>query len=68
MFDSKVDSLLDVPMLDFLVDDHPNRTLGDIVDDASLSVIHLVWHAKASQYRIISSRHGLFARGKLEGY
>jgi len=44
VLDSKIDSLLDVPVLDFLVDDHANRTLGDIIDNASLSMIHLVRH------------------------
>lgn len=44
MLDSQVHSLLDVPMLDLLVDDHTDGTLRNVVDDASLSVVHLVWH------------------------
>jgi len=44
VLDSQVDSLLDVPVLDLLVDDDTNGTLCNVVDDTSLSVVNLVWH------------------------
>lgn len=53
MLDSKVDALLNVPVLDLLVDNHSNRALCDIVDNTCLSVIHLVWHTESSQYRLL---------------
>jgi len=44
VLDSQVDSLLDVPVLDLLVDDDTDSTFRNVVDDASLSVVNLVWH------------------------
>ena len=45
VLDSQVDSLLDVPVLDLLVDDDTDGTLCNVVDNTSLSVVNLVWHA-----------------------
>lgn len=44
MFDSKIDSLFDIPMLDLLVNDYTDCTLGNVVDDTSLAVIDFVRH------------------------
>jgi len=45
VLDSKVDTLLDVPVLDFLVNNHTHAGLADVVDNASLSVIDFVRHS-----------------------
>lgn len=55
VLDSEVDSLLDVTVLDFLVDDDADRALGDVVDDSCLSVIDLVWHTVDCQILFLNS-------------
>ena len=45
MFDSDVDSLLNVAVAYFLVDDNANSGAGDVVDDASLAMVYFVGHA-----------------------
>ena len=45
MLDADVDSLLNVPVANSLVDYDPNCGFGDIVDDAGFAVVNFVWHA-----------------------
>ena len=45
MFDSDIDSLLDVAVPHFLVDDNADGCAGDIVDYAGLAVVDFVRHA-----------------------
>jgi len=50
VLDSEVDALLDVAVLDFLIDDHADCALRNVVDDTSLSVVNLVWHTVMNQH------------------
>ena len=50
MLDSEIDSLLDVPVLNLLVDNNTDCALCNVVDDSSLAVVDLVWHTVQSQY------------------
>ncbi len=43
VLDSEVNALLDISMLHLLIDDDSNGALGNVVDDASLAVVDLVW-------------------------
>ena len=44
MFNSQVQSLLNVSVADHFVDDDTDRGLGDVVDDTGLTLVELVWH------------------------
>jgi len=44
VFDTEVDSLLDVSVLDLLVDDDTDCALCDVVNDSGLAMINLVRH------------------------
>ena len=46
MLDAHVDSLLDVPVADLLVDDDAHGAFADVIDNARLAVVHFVWHAE----------------------
>ena len=56
MLDAEVKSLLDVAVLDFLVDDDADRALRDVVDDACLAVVDLVWHTVSVSDPVHDSR------------
>lgn len=45
MLNADIDSLLDIPVADSLVDYDAHGGFGDIVDDAGFSVIDFVRHA-----------------------
>ena len=45
MLDTDVNSFLDIPVADSLVNDYTHCGFGDIVDDAGLAVVNLVGHA-----------------------
>lgn len=45
MLDPDADTLLNVAVADFLVDDYTDGGTGDVVDYASLAVIDFVGHA-----------------------
>ena len=45
MLNTDVDSLLDVPVANSLVNYDAHCGFCDIVDDASLAVVDFVWHA-----------------------
>ena len=53
MLDTDVDSLLDVPVADSLVDYDAHCRFGDIVNDASFAMINLVGHAVVIIRKII---------------
>lgn len=57
MLDSEVDALLDVPVLDFLVNNDADCALRDVVDNAGLAVVDLVWHAGEPLVYSFESRH-----------
>ncbi len=44
MLDADVDSLLHVSVADLLVDDDTDSGFRDVVHNAGLSVVDLVWH------------------------
>lgn len=45
MLDADIDSLLDVPVADSLVDYDTHCGLGDIIDDAGFAVVDFMGHA-----------------------
>ena len=45
MFNADVDSLLDVPVADSLVDYDAHGGFGDVVDDAGFTMVNFVRHA-----------------------
>lgn len=48
MLDADIDSLLDVPVADSLVDYDTHCGLGDIIDDAGFAVVDFMGHAMAT--------------------
>lgn len=44
MFDSDVDSLLEITVADFLVDDNADGGFCDVVDDSGFPVVDFEWH------------------------
>jgi len=45
VFDSDVDSLLEVAVSDWLVEDDADGGFGYVVDDSGLAMVEFVWHA-----------------------
>lgn len=53
MLDADIDSLLDVPVADSLVDYDAHCGFGDIVDDAGFAVVNFVRHATVLIRKIV---------------
>lgn len=53
MLNADIDSLLDVPVADPLVDYDTYCRLGDIVDDAGFAVVNFVGHAVVIVRRLV---------------
>jgi len=45
VFDAHVDSLLEISVSHWTVEDDTDGGLGDVVDDSGLAVVDFVWHA-----------------------